>query len=89
MGIGLNTLQTGVTRYVSDLNAKKEYSKINYLIKELITNLAKYGIILLIIFLLLTPLLAKFLHITITPLLLISPCVLFKVLSSKWQVVGA
>ena len=29
MGIGLNTLQTGITKYTSDLNAKKEYSKIS------------------------------------------------------------
>jgi len=77
MGIGLNTLQTGITKYTSDLNTKKEYSKISYLINKLINKLTKYGIVLLIIFVLITPLLAKFLHITITPLIIISPCVLF------------
>lgn len=77
MGIGLNTLQTGITKYVSDLKAKKEYSKISFLISKLTNKLTKYGIGLLIIFILITPLLAKFLHITITPLLIISPCVLF------------
>lgn len=77
MGIGLNTLQTGITRYTSDLNIKKEYSKINYLRSRLINKLTIYGIIFLTIFLAITPLLAKFLHIKITPLILISPCVLF------------
>src|SRR3989344_2571542 len=76
MGIGLNTLQTGITKYVSDLNAKKEYSKISYLMAKLTKKLAKYGIILFIVFLVIIPLLAKFLHISITPLLIISPCVL-------------
>ena len=42
MGIGLNTLQAGITKFVSDLNAKKEYSKINYLIKISIRKLTKY-----------------------------------------------
>jgi O-antigen/teichoic acid export membrane protein len=76
MGIGLNTLQTGVTKYTSDLNAKKEYSKISYLMDQLIKKLTKYGIILFILFLIITPLLAKFLHIGVTPLLIISPCIL-------------
>jgi len=76
MGIGLNTLQTGITKYISDLNARKEYSKISYLINQLIKKLTKYGIILLLIFLAITPLLAKFLHIEIIPLLIISPCIL-------------
>ena len=49
MGIGLNTLQAGVTKYVSNLNTKKEYSKISYLIDKLINKLTKYGIVLLII----------------------------------------
>ena len=77
MGIGLNTLQTGITKVVSDLNTKKEYSKISYLINKLINKLIKYGIGSLIIFIIITPLIAKFLHITITPLLIISPCILF------------
>lgn len=77
MGIGLNTLQTGITKYTSDLNIKKEYSKINYLRSRLIKKLTIYGIIFLIIFLTIIPLLAEFLHIKVTPLLLISPCVLF------------
>ena len=77
MGIGLNTLQTGVTKYTSDLNTKKEYSKVNYLIDKLTKKLIIYGIIFLVIFIAITPLLAKFLHITITPLLVISPCILF------------
>ena len=80
MGIGLNTLQAGVTKYVSNLNTKKEYSKISYLIDKLINKLTKYGFISLIIFIIITPLLAKFLHITITPLLIISPCILFLIL---------
>jgi O-antigen/teichoic acid export membrane protein len=80
MGIGLNTLQTGITKLVSNLNSKKEYSKINYLISRFINKLTKYGIILLIIFVLITPLLAKFLNITVTPLLIISPCVIFLML---------
>jgi len=77
MGIGLNTLQTGITKFVSDLKVKKEYSKISYLINQSIKKLTIYGIILLILFILISPLLAKFLHITITPLLIISPCILF------------
>ena len=80
MGIGLNTLQTGITKLVSELDAKKEYSKISYLISRLTNRATKYGICLLVVFVLLTPLLAKFLHIKITPLLIIAPCVLFLML---------
>lgn len=80
MSIGLNTLQTGITKFVSEFNAKKEYSKISYLINQSIKKLTFYGIILFIIFIFITPLLAKFLHITITPLLIISPCIIFLML---------
>jgi len=34
MSIGLNTLQTGITKFVAEFNAKKEYSKISYLINQ-------------------------------------------------------
>ena len=80
MGIGLNTLQTGITKFVSDLNTKKNHSKISYLINKLTSKLTKYGIIFFIIFVIITPIIAKFLHITIKPLLLISPCVIFLML---------
>ena len=80
MGIGLNTLQTGITKFVSDFNTKREYSKISYLINRSLKKLTIYGVILLIIFLFITPILSKFLHITITPLLIISPCVIFLIL---------
>ena len=77
MSIGLNTLQIGITKFVSNFNVKKEYSKISYLIDRSIKKLIIYGITLMIIFILITPLLSKFLHITITPLLIISPCIIF------------
>lgn len=80
MGIGLNTLQTGVTKYASNLDAKKEYSKISYLIHKLIKKLTLYGMILVVAFIIITPMLAKFLHIGILPLLIISPCVIFLML---------
>lgn len=80
MSIGLNTLQLGITKFVSKFNVRKEYSEISYLINRSIKKLTIYGIILLVIFILITPLLSKFLHITITPLLIISPCVVFLML---------
>jgi len=80
MNIGLNALQTSATKFVSEFNVKKEYSKISYLINQSIKKLTIYGIILLVIFILITPLLSKFLHIKITPLLLISLCIIFLLL---------
>jgi len=50
MSIGLNTLQTAMTKFVSSLNAKKEYSKINYLVNKSIKKITIYGIVLLILF---------------------------------------
>ena len=80
MSIGLNTLQTGITKFVSEFNAKKEYSKISYLMNKSIKKLTIYGMILLVIFVLITPLLSRFLNIKLTPLLIISPCVIFLML---------
>ena len=78
--IGLNTLQIGITKFTSDFNAKKEYSKVSYLINRSVKKLTIYGIMLLIIFILITPLLSKFLNITVTPLLIISPSIIFLML---------
>jgi len=77
MSIGLNTLQIGIAKFVSNFNAKREYSKISYLINKSVKKLIIYGIISTIIFILITPPLSRFLHIKLTPLLIISPCIIF------------
>ncbi|MBU2633710.1 MAG: oligosaccharide flippase family protein [Nanoarchaeota archaeon] len=76
-GISFNTIQISIAKFVSKFKAKKEYGKISFLLNASIKKLTIYGIIATIIFILISKPIASFLHINISPLILLSPIILF------------
>jgi O-antigen/teichoic acid export membrane protein len=65
----LNSIQTVITKYVSTFKAKEEIGKISYLLSRSLRKMSFIGVGILIVFLLLTPLIARFLKIdNLTPI---------------------
>jgi O-antigen/teichoic acid export membrane protein len=75
--IPLTTIQTGIANFTANFNAKKKFKEINYLFNSSIKRLSMFGLICLIIFLALSPVIASYLKIKITPLFILSPFILF------------
>src|SRR3989344_8790558 len=78
--IPLTTIQTSIAKFSSNFNSFKKYKEINYLLRASLKKLFIYGIILTIVFLLLTPLIASYLHMNLLPLVLLSLFILFSLL---------
>lgn len=79
--IPLNTIQTTITKFTSNFKAKREYGKINYLLLHSIKKLFLYGIVIVLIFLLLSESIANFLNLpSIVPLIFLSTLLLSSLL---------
>jgi len=78
--ITANTIQTSIAKFVSKFSIKKEYGKINFLFNNSIKRLAIYGVILNVIFILISFFLADFLKIKIIPLIILSFMITFEFL---------
>ncbi len=63
IALPLNSIQTVITKFVSDLKVEKEFDKIAYLLKKSLKKISIIGIFFTIIFLLLSPFIASFLKI--------------------------
>lgn len=75
--IAVFTTQTSIAKFTSEFKAKKQYDKINFLLRASLKKLTLYGLIAVLIFIAISPLLAKFLHIPTSLLILLSPLILF------------
>ena len=60
----LNSLQTIISKFVSNFKVKNDYEKISYLVSNSLKKLVIYGVIITIIFLLLSPIIASFLKVS-------------------------
>jgi len=75
--IAVFTIQTSMAKFTSEFKAKKQYNKINFLLRVSLKKLTIYGLIVMIIFIAISPLLSKFLHIPTILLITLSPSILF------------
>src|SRR3989344_6151221 len=78
--IPLTTIQTSIAKFTSNFKSEKKYGEIHYLYKASTKRLFVFGIISMIIFLLLSKIIANFLHISLTPLLILSLYIIFSFL---------
>jgi len=74
------TIQNSVTKFVSHFKEKKEYSKINYLFKRGNRRMIIYTAIISLIYIALCPLIANFLKISISNVLLITPFIMLSLI---------
>lgn len=80
LSIPVNSIQTIITKFVSQLNSNKEYNKINFLLRRSLLKLGYIGLFALVIFIILIPPISTFLHIPKINLLILSPIILFATL---------
>lgn len=80
ISVPFNTIQTTVTKTVSELLVEREYSKIKYFTKKLIKNLFLLSLALIVVFLVLTKFISFFLGIPVNSVLLLSFFILFALL---------
>ncbi len=79
--VPLNTIQTGITSFVSRFKAKGELDKIVYLFKRSLKKMFFYAIVVSIGFIVVSPLVAKFLNIDeLMPLFILSLFMFFALL---------
>ncbi len=80
--IPVTTIQTSIAKFTSNFKAKKKYNEIGYLLKASLRKLLIFGVIATIIFISLTSLISDYLHISISPLFILSPYIIFSFLLS-------
>lgn len=77
----LNAIQTSITKFVSSFKVKNEHEKISYLLVQSLKKITIIGIGIFILFLALSPFIAKFLKInSLTPLFVLSIFLFFSLL---------
>jgi len=73
IALPLNSIQTTIAKFVSNLKVKNEYNKISYLLRKSLIKISFVGIFFTVVFLLLSPFIASFLKIdNLTPLFVLS-----------------
>jgi O-antigen/teichoic acid export membrane protein len=75
--IVLNTVQTSLTKFFSNLHTLGSYAKLRGLFTRSNKRLAVYGVILTLVFVAISPLLASFLNMSVTPILILSILIVF------------
>jgi O-antigen/teichoic acid export membrane protein len=78
--ITANTIQTSIAKFISKFNIKKEYGKINFLLKSSLKRLVICGITFNIIFIIFSSFLSDFLKIPVLPLIILSFMITFEFL---------
>ncbi|MBL7147633.1 MAG: oligosaccharide flippase family protein [Nanoarchaeota archaeon] len=79
--VPVNTIQTGITNFVSNFKAKGEDGKIAYLYIKAIKKLFIYGVLISLALIILSPLLTSFLHLpSTTPIIILSSMIIFALL---------
>ncbi|MBI4159215.1 oligosaccharide flippase family protein [Candidatus Woesearchaeota archaeon] len=74
------TIQTTLTKFVSELNAEKQYPKVKYLLVNAMKAFFLVSVIGLVIYLLLSRAIASFLHISVTPVIILGGFLVFALL---------
>ncbi|MFC1685662.1 oligosaccharide flippase family protein [Nanoarchaeota archaeon] len=80
IAIGAQSIQTTITKFVSEFKAKKEYGKINSLFSRSLKKISLYAIIIFVVFMILSPITSWFLHVPLTPVLITGISVIFAIL---------
>ncbi|MEM2956103.1 MAG: oligosaccharide flippase family protein [Candidatus Pacearchaeota archaeon] len=80
ISIGSTTIQNVVTKFTAEFKAKNENNKIIFLFRKGMKKLSIYAIILLVLYVLASPLIANFLKISLIPVLILSPYILLSIL---------
>ncbi|MFA5175670.1 MAG: oligosaccharide flippase family protein [Candidatus Nanoarchaeia archaeon] len=75
-----NTIQMSITKFVSEFKTKKEYGKIKYLLVKSLKKLFFYGVLSSIIFIAISPFLAKFLKVPLIPVIILGISIVFSLL---------
>jgi len=78
--IPINTIQTTVTKFVSNLKIKNEFGKIKFLLLDTIKKFSILGVIIIFILLILSPFIASFLKISLKPLIIVDLIFIFSLL---------
>ena len=78
--IPLTTIQTSIAKFTSNFKSEKKYREIHYLYKASTRKLFIFGLISMLIFLLLSKIIANYLHISLTPLLILNLYIIFSFL---------
>src|SRR3989344_5346448 len=74
----LMAIQTTLSRYVTELNVKNEKEKLAYLFSKSLKKIGTFGLIISILFIVMSPLLSSFLKIEIiSPLIILGSSILF------------
>lgn len=74
----LMAIQTTISRYVAELNAKNERSKLYYLFSKSLKKIGIFGLMISMVFLAISPLLSSFLKINvISPLIILGSSIAF------------
>ena len=74
--IPLTTIQTGIANFTSTFKAKNKTRELNYLFKSSLRRLFIFGIICMILFVILSPLIASYLKIKVSYLIILSVFIL-------------
>jgi len=80
ISIGSTTIQNTVTKFTADFKAKKEDGKILFLFKRGFKKLFLYSLGVLVLYLILSPLIASFLKIPLISVLILSPFLILSAL---------
>ena len=80
INVPINVIQTAITKFVSQFKTLKEEDKINVLLRKSFRKFSFIGFIAMILLVIISPVIAKFLHISTMNLIIISPVILFAVL---------
>lgn len=80
MVIGAQAIQTTITKFTAKFKVKKEFGKINALLNRSLRKLFKYALIFFVIFIILSPFIADFLHIPLLPVLITGLTLIFSIL---------
>jgi len=77
INVPVNVIQTTITKFVSEFKTTDKEGKINSLIRKSSKKLFIYSLMAFILIILVSPLLASFLKMSITNILLLSPVIIF------------
>ena len=79
--VPFNAIQLSITKFVSDFKVKKEYGKIKFLLVRSLKRLFIYGFVISLLFIIVSPLLAKFLNLPkVAPLIILGFIILLSLL---------
>lgn len=75
--VPLLTIQTGITNFAARFNVRGEHEKIKFMYKKSLKRMFIIGLVLMVAFMLISPLIAKFFHMTETVSLMVTGVFVF------------